>query len=1043
MKQLLTSILLGMWLCASASTSRIPDMKFSRLDTRDGLSNSHVNYIFQDSKGFVWIGTSYGLNRYDGYRFRTFYSNPSDTTTLRNNYVDMIWEDFKGRLWLKQGMNYSLFNPSTERAERNPAATLAKWGIKGGVDRFYIDSEKRCWVKTYDDGLYCYHPKTGNLSLVKYGYGENEFPKEFWVQSFADWGGKLLITSSDGDLMCVDGDKGKVLWKDSWMRNNGGQPSQSYDLYVDKHSNFWVISTTVFVFDQREKKWYNSINSYLASKGIEQLPADLQIWDVAMDQRGWIWLATDHNGLFVINPDTKEVRQFLNNKFDATSLSENTVKHLMLDKNGSMWIGAYRNGVNQYIEKMIGFHTLEVGDINTTTEDTEGNYWFGTDNRGIIKYSPVSGETETYDKARSGFASDIMVASYSAKDGSVWFGTYNGGLVHVANGRATNYLASNAEGGLLNNNVWSVIEDKWGDIWIGTLGSGVQRLNVKTGKFRTYNSYNSKLPENFMTSESWISKGWLMVGHSQFWSLINPVSGEIKNDTIPVIPGQPAAMASTTCVIEDSRGLIWHGSTSGCCIVDKKTGKQTLLDMNSGLYGSSVTGIVEDQLHRMWVVTEHGISNVTPRQEENGEWTFLVRSFNSKDGLQQGPYNQRSVSRTHDGLILVGGMGGVDVINPRLVSNVNNTEKPIFSGLKLFGQQMGVGEEYDGRVILEEALNESRELTLRHDENQFTIQLATDKGEMHNPSRFVYKLEGFSDKWIKTEENDPNITYMSLHHGSYLLHVRMLNEDGTMGREEATLKITITPPLLRNRWMLLAFLLFVGGCVYLWRRRFLKQHEEKVELEDIRREVEKKQWMNEMMTKLRQEKQKEEEEKAKVKASDTWTMRPEDLNRQPGDLQEFMKEQCAQYKAPKEKRVKFSFFPLAHDLMVDFDHDMLGQAVQILLNNSVMFSPKDCRIKVFVDKTTEYGTIRISDNGIGLPAGAKEHMFDPVVSDEDPGVVLSVVKDIVTAHGGTVTGDNNAGGGSVFTITLPLGKRDVIEEAVVIDDDSEAEEIKD
>ena len=100
-----------------------------------------------------------------------------------------------------------------------------------------------------------------------------------------------------------------------------------------------------------------------------------------------------------------------------------------------------------------------------------------------------------------------------------------------------------------------------------------------------------------------------------------------------------------------------------------------------------------------------------------------------------------------------------------------------------------------------------------------------------------------------------------------------------------------------------------------------------------------------------------------------------------------------------------------------------------------MFSPKDCRIKVFVDKTSRSGSIRISDNGIGLPEGAKEHMFDPVVSDDDPGVCLSIVKDIVTAHGGTVTGDNNPGGGSVFTITLPLEQPEDVEEAVVMEDE--------
>ena len=1029
MRQLLTCICLSFCLGMNAASNVIPDMKFRRLDTRDGLSNSTINFLYQDSRGFVWIGTSYGLNRYDGYRFRTFYNDPNDTTTLRNNYVDRIWEDHLGRLWLKQGMNFSIFDPVTERVNRNPTTELTKWGIKGGIDRFYIDARKHVWVKTYDEGVYCYNPKKEKYTLIKYGYAEEEFPKEFWLTSYAEWGEKLVVTSSDGDLMVLDGEHGRVVKKDSWMRQNGGQQSAAYDLYVDKYGNFWVMSTTVFVFDQKNKKWYNTLNGYLASIGIASLPEGLQVWDVCMDQRGWIWIVTDHEGLFVVDPESKEVKQFKNNKFDTTSLSENTAKHLMLDKNGSMWIATYRNGLNQYIEKMLGFSTLELGDINTTTEDHQGNYWLGTDNRGVIKYNPETGESTMYDKAHNGFASDIMVASCTAKDGSVWFGTYNGGLIHIQNGQTRNYLASNTPGALANNNVWSVTEDKWGDIWIGTLGSGVQRLNVKTGKFKTFDSNNSALSEVFMTSAGWIKKGWLIVGHSTFYSLINPVSGKVVNVTIPNVPGQVSPMPSTVCVIEDSRGLIWHGSTAGCCIVNQKTGKQTMLDMNTGLFGSSVVGIAEDNQHNVWVVTEHGVSNVVPHKEEDGEWSFTVRSFSSKDGLQDGPYNQRSISKTKDGLILVGGLGGVDIINPKLVANVDNTEKPIFSGLKLFGQQMGVGDEFDGRVILKEALTDGSDLTLRYDENQFTIQLATDKGEMHNTSRFIYMLEGFSDRWVKTEEQDPNITYMSLHHGSYVLHVRMLNEDGTMGAMESTLNITITPPLIRNRWILLLFLLLVAGGIWVWRHFFLKRQADTVEREKLRMEVMKKQWMNEMKAQM----MKDQEKPVEVKKTPEWEV--SGLNKTSGDLQEFMKEQCAQFNAPKDKKVKFTFFALAPDLVMDFDKDMIGQAVQILLNNSVMFSPKDCRIKVFVDKTNKNGVIRISDNGIGLPEEAKAHMFDPVVSDDDPGVCLHIVKDIVTAHGGTVSGDNNAGGGSVFTITLPLDNDDDVEEAVLMDDE--------
>ncbi len=1036
MKHLLVSILFLLSLCASADTV-IPDMKFRRLDTRDGLSNSQVNVLYQDSKGFVWIGTSYGLNRYDGYRFCTYYSDPNDTTTLRNNYVDLIFEDEQGRLWLKQGMNYAIFDPVTEEVVRNPSTELVKYGITGGIDRIYVDSKKNIWVKNYDEGLFCYNPKTKAKTLTRYGYDENTFPKEFWFSSFAEYENLLLVASSDGDLMAVDGAKGKVVWKDSYIRQHGGAASAEYRIIVDQKGIIWVLSAGyVFIYDQKQKKWYNSANEFLLSKGIDLQKEGLMIWDLMTDQRGWLWLATDHEGLIVVDTKSKEIRQFVNNKFDETSLSENTVKHLLLDHSGNMWIGAYRNGINQYIEKLSGLKTMELGDINATTEDRAGYYWLGTDNKGAIRYDPKTGDTEVFDKARCGFASDIIVSAYGASDGSVWLGTYNGGMMRLKDGHSVNYTATGASDGLLNNNVWSITEDKWGNIWIGTLGNGVQKLDLKTGKFRTWSSYNTSLKENFMTTANWISKGWLMVGHSQFYSLINPVNGKVINVTIPAIPGQPAAMNSTTCVMEDSRGLVWHGSTAGCCIIDAKSGKQTMIDMNSGLFGSSVLSIVEDLLHTMWVVTEHGVSNVVPQRDEHGDWTFVVRSFSSKDGLQQGPYNQRSACCTHDGLILVGGLGGLDIINPKLLTNISNQETPVFSGLKLYGQQMRVGQEYEGRVILKKALNECRELVLRYDENQFTIQLGTDKGEAHNPSRFIYQLEGFSDKWIKTEETDPNITYMSLHHGSYTLHVRMLNDDGTMGEKENTLEITITPPLWRTRWMMLLYILAVLAIAILWRRRFLRQHQERTELEAIRLEVEKKRWMSEIRSQMIREEENKEEAKVFRQEEPEWEVST--LNKQSADLQLFMKEQCNQFKSPDDKQVKFSFFPLADDLMVSFDHDLLAQAVQILLNNAVMFSPHNCRIKVFVDKTKDAGMIRISDNGIGLPEGSKEHMFDQEVGDEDSGICLYIVKSIVDAHGGTVVGDNNPGGGTQFTITLPLGpdKSDEVEEAVLMDDES-------
>ena len=160
-------------LITEVSAGVIPEMKFKRLDTREGLSNSMVNSIVRDSRGYIWLGTGYGLNRYDGYRVRTFFSYDQYTTTLRNNRIDEIQESHGGRLWLKQGMNYSLYDPVTETVDRTPARWLNSQGIAGSIENIHLDSQKSYWIKTYEDGFYYFDPEWGFLNIDKKLYGED------------------------------------------------------------------------------------------------------------------------------------------------------------------------------------------------------------------------------------------------------------------------------------------------------------------------------------------------------------------------------------------------------------------------------------------------------------------------------------------------------------------------------------------------------------------------------------------------------------------------------------------------------------------------------------------------------------------------------------------------------------------------------------------------------------------------------------------------------------------------------------------------------
>ena len=1059
-KKLLALLITGSCLLAGAQTALIPDMKFRRLDSQDGLSSSQTNCIFQDSRGFIWIGTPYGLNRYDGYRVKTYYSNIRDTTSIRDNYVDRIFEAWDGKLWIKSGMNYCVFDPVTETCERNAMRALEKLvGHSGGIEKLFIDSKKNFWIKFYEEPMLFFNPKTKKQVRFKQGYNPGEVNPTYGICSFAEYGDKLVISTFNGELVCLDPEKGEVSWEDKYMRMSGGPENQDYHLVIDNDSNYWCTALDYsYVYSRKEDRWYSTVTEYMTAQGITGLPETLQIWGVLIGSEGWVWLICDHEGVIVCDLKTKQAKQFLSSKHDQTTISDNTPRQIYEDNHGRIWIGTYKNGLNEYVRGMENLKNIdEVGDINTVCEDRYGNYWLGSNDSGIIVYDPKTGQVVNhFTKDNSGLANNIMVGSWPASDGSIWFGSYNGGLSRCipsadnpTQATIVNYQATGDPEGLANNSVWALTEDKWKRIWMTTLGGGLQMLDPKTGKFTTWNTKNTQLPSDYMTSIGWTKKGWLIAGTSYYYALTNPVSKKLNTKVLPENPDITVNTSSTNYVIEDSRGLIWQGSSSGLTVYDEKTKFIDLIDMYDGLIGSSINAIAEDKQHAIWAVTDHGVSRIVPEKQDDGTWQFNVRSFSSRDGLMKGTYNQRSTWVTRDGLLLVGGQGGIDIINPANLQERKSNERVIFSGLQLFDQDVAAGEKVDGRVILTEALDFCREINLRYDD-QFTIQLATNQVDINNSKRFAYMLEGFNKNWVKTSEQNPNITYNSLRAGSYTLHVRILNEDGTLGEEESTLEITITPPLWRTRWMLLLYMVIIAAAALLWRRRFIQKQKERAELEKLRLETRKRQWMSEMRAQLikegfaRQEQAATDEspvevidEKDIIVEGITETppvnAEPLSIHRTEGDFAAFLKDCCDNFKWPEGKRGRIMFNSQQESITMAYDADLMGKAVSILLTNAANFSPLGSKIQVtLIQPNSERIVMLVADNGIGVPPEAKEHLFAPMMGDEE-GIGLDTVKQIVDAHHGEIKGEDNPGGGTVITISLPIEDPD-IEEATIIED---------
>jgi streptogramin lyase len=322
-------------------------------------------------------------------------------------------------------------------------------------------------------------------------YIDQEFVQEIGVSGMAEFGNLVALASNKGEVITFDRERDVIISKDSYLPRNGLTHDQDCKPRYDREGNLWIITSAgSFVRDAKTGKWAHSVISYLQSLGINNVPEELSLWDMLADDKQCIWLATDHGGLYVIDLKGKEMKQFLNNKYDESSLSDNTLRNLYQDQLGRMWIGSYMNGLNLTVSSASMFRNKEMGVINTICYDKRGYTWLGTNDKGIIRFDSRTDEVVVYNKENSGIGSNTMVGSLAASDGSVWFGTYEGGLIHIKNGQFTNYRATGDTLGLANNNVWTVYEDQWGNIWIGTLGGGVQRIDKKTGRFTTLNTRN-------------------------------------------------------------------------------------------------------------------------------------------------------------------------------------------------------------------------------------------------------------------------------------------------------------------------------------------------------------------------------------------------------------------------------------------------------------------------------------------------------------------------------------------------------------------------
>ena len=1052
---LLFVLLLSSWMVVAQS------YQFKHLEVSDGLSNNSVNTICKDRDGFMWFGTTTGLNRYDGYTFKIYQHAENDPGSLPDNYITDIVEMPDGRFWVNTGRGYVLFDKEQDCFITDVTGFMKNLESGGVPEQVFVDREGNTCLSVAGEG--CYRYKEGGKRLF-FSYVEHSLP-EHGVTQIAECSDGLLLIYNTGLLVCLDRATLAIKWKsDEIKKYIPAGKTIEFSLFVDRDNCIWAYSLMgIWAYDCGTKSWRTDLTAIWSSR------PDIIIHAVAQDIEGRIWVGKDYDGIDVLEKETGKVTSLVAHDDNGRSLPHNTIYDLYADRDGIMWVGTYKKGVSYYSESIFKFNMYEWGDITCIEQADENRLWLGTNDHGILLWNRSTGKAEPFWRDAEGQLPNPVVSMLKSKDGKLWVGTFNGGLYCMDGSRVRSYKEGTGNA-LASNNVWALVEDDKGRIWIASLGGGLQCLEPLSGTFETYTSNNSALLENNVTSLCWVDNNTLFFGTAnQGVGMMDMHTREIKK-----IQGQSGNVKlsndAVNHVYKDSRGLVWIATREGLNVYD--TRRHVFLDLSpvAEAKGNFIAAITEDQERNMWVSTSRKVIRVTVASDGKGSYLFDSRAYNSEDGLQNCDFNQRSIKTLHNGIIAIGGLYGVNVFAPDHIRYNKMLPNVMFTGLSLFDEAVKVGQSYGGRVLIEKELNDVENVEFDYKQNIFSVSFASDNYNLPEKTQYMYKLEGFNNDWLTLPVGVHNVTFTNLAPGKYVLRVKAINSDGYVGIKEATLGIVVNPPFWMSWW---AYLLYAVGLVvvlFLARYRMLKREREKFHLQQIENEVAKNEEINNMKFRfftnvshelrtpltliisplegmLKETTDELQSTRLQLMYRNAQRllhlvnqlldfrkgeMSTHQLSLSEGDIISYVHSVCNSFLLMADKKhIQFSFFSGIDTFSMAFDADKVGKIVMNLLSNAFKFTPEGGRVTVMIEHvagTPDILEIKIADTGIGISDVDKEHIFERFYQADHKGVEettgngigLSLVRDFVTLHEGEVKVFDNIGMGSVFVIQFPV-----------------------
>lgn len=1051
---------------------QIQSIKFKNLSVQDGLSRSWVKCIYQDKYGFLWFGTSDGLNKYDGYTFKIYKHNLSSKNSLNHNNITAIYEDNKGTLWVGTQVGLNIYNRVTD--EFIPTTAIQTY-----VDCVY-EYENGIQLIGTPVGLYVMNPKDLSAKQV---YSDSYVMDIFMDNKNNCWlatiNGLLLVDTSDYSYHTI------IL--PGFEESSGDNSIQK--LLQDSEGRIWIGTSKqgLFLMDFPEGNplkpaFYQYKPDPFNKKSVSQGA----IYAISEDNNKHLWIGTENGGLNILDlidfdRNNCNFHYFTHNPNDNSSTSNNSIHTIYMDNQNTIWLGVYDGGLNYYNELSQKFiyvkqnpnsnNSLNNNHINVIYEE-DNKLWIGTEEGLNIwdkKSDTYTHYTHDYTDAYS-IGSNAIWAIYRDSRGSMWIGTWGGGLnlFNEKTGKFKRYFFNaNDSTSIGGNNIYGITEDKNGLIWIASMLGGLNSFDYKTQKFTRYKykAGRNNLPTDWLCEVHESINGELWIATTEALTLFDRKTGKFivfKNNPQNI---RSISYNGITDIFEDSKQNIWLGTNNGLNLFHRDDSSFSCYLVENGLPNNSIKAICEDDEGNLWLTTNNGLSKFIDAINIPDNPRFI--NYDITDGLQGNEFTDRSICKGKDGIIYIGGANGFNAFYPDKIKENPFIPEIVFTDFLIYNKSI-TSEAKDSPLQCHISMANEVKLTRKH--AVFSIEFAALNFIAPEKNEYAYKLEGFDKDWNYIGSKRV-ATYTNLDPGKYIFMVKATNNDGIWNGKAKELIINILPTWWQTKIAKAIYLLIGLIALYFFRKYTIISTTDKNKLWLEHIENQKNEELNKLKFQfftnishelrtpltlisgpinrlLQADYAKKELKLIKNNVNRLTTLVDQildfrriesdrmELNLKKIDVIEIIQNTFFNFTdLAEQRRINLEFNSSINELIIDIDEDKIQKIISNITSNAIKYTSEGgmIKLKIFIESNSlenkDLLKIVINDTGDGISKGNIDKIFDLFFTSNElsnrtvgTGIGLHLTKKLIELHGGSISVKSEPGIGSKFKIVMPIEK---------------------